>query len=192
MVVARDPLGIKPLSYAVEGPLFAAASESVALMNVGFATGEHQVGAAGPRDHHQRRTNEDRAASLPARGAPTVSSSGSISPTSPAPSTAAACTWPARRWARNWPGSKRVPIDARHDRRPGAGHEQGRGRRHGLRLEGPLRGRADPQPLHRPDVHRRERRPQAQGRDRSTPRSAKCSRASGCSWSRTRSSARPR
>ncbi|NLY02061.1 MAG: amidophosphoribosyltransferase [Rhodopirellula sp.] len=38
MLVARDPLGIKPLSYAVEGPLFAAASESVALLNIGFAT----------------------------------------------------------------------------------------------------------------------------------------------------------
>ena len=37
MVVARDPLGIKPLCYAVEGPLFAAASESVALLNLGFA-----------------------------------------------------------------------------------------------------------------------------------------------------------
>jgi amidophosphoribosyltransferase len=37
MMVARDPLGIKPLSYAVEGPLFAAASESVALLNLGFA-----------------------------------------------------------------------------------------------------------------------------------------------------------
>lgn len=37
MVVARDPLGIKPLSYALEGPLFAAASESVALVNLGFS-----------------------------------------------------------------------------------------------------------------------------------------------------------
>ena len=37
MLIARDPLGIKPLSYAVEGPLFAAASESVALLNLGFA-----------------------------------------------------------------------------------------------------------------------------------------------------------
>lgn len=37
MVVARDPLGIKPMSYAIEGPLFAAASESVALLNLGFA-----------------------------------------------------------------------------------------------------------------------------------------------------------
>jgi amidophosphoribosyltransferase len=37
MMVARDPMGIKPLSYAIEGPLFAAASESVALLNIGFA-----------------------------------------------------------------------------------------------------------------------------------------------------------
>ena len=36
MLVARDPLGIKPLCYAIEGPLFAAASESVALSNLGF------------------------------------------------------------------------------------------------------------------------------------------------------------
>jgi amidophosphoribosyltransferase len=36
MLVARDPLGIKPLCYAMEGPLFAAASESVALLNLGF------------------------------------------------------------------------------------------------------------------------------------------------------------
>jgi amidophosphoribosyltransferase len=36
MVVARDPLGLRPLCYAKEGPLFAAASESVALLNLGF------------------------------------------------------------------------------------------------------------------------------------------------------------
>ncbi|HLA84405.1 MAG TPA: amidophosphoribosyltransferase [Thermoguttaceae bacterium] len=36
MTVARDPLGIKPLSYAMDGSLFAAASESVALLNLGF------------------------------------------------------------------------------------------------------------------------------------------------------------
>ncbi len=38
MLIARDPLGIKPLCYAKEGPLFAAASESVALLNLGFAS----------------------------------------------------------------------------------------------------------------------------------------------------------
>lgn len=38
LVVARDPLGIRPLCYAKEGPLLAAASESVALLNLGFAS----------------------------------------------------------------------------------------------------------------------------------------------------------
>ena len=37
MFVARDPLGLRPLCYAQEGTLFAAASESVALTNLGFA-----------------------------------------------------------------------------------------------------------------------------------------------------------
>jgi amidophosphoribosyltransferase len=36
LLIARDPLGIKPMCYALEGPLFAAASESVALLNLGF------------------------------------------------------------------------------------------------------------------------------------------------------------
>ena len=36
MFVARDPLGFRPLSCAVQGRLFAAASESVALSNMGF------------------------------------------------------------------------------------------------------------------------------------------------------------
>ncbi|MEM9587158.1 MAG: amidophosphoribosyltransferase [Planctomycetota bacterium] len=36
MIVARDPLGMKPMCYVHEGPLFAAASESVALLNLGF------------------------------------------------------------------------------------------------------------------------------------------------------------
>ncbi|MCS6863571.1 MAG: amidophosphoribosyltransferase [Gemmataceae bacterium] len=38
MVVLRDPVGIRPLVYALDGPLFAAASESVALQNLGFRT----------------------------------------------------------------------------------------------------------------------------------------------------------
>jgi amidophosphoribosyltransferase len=40
MLVARDPLGIKPLCYAFDGSLFAAASESVALLNLGFRHNE--------------------------------------------------------------------------------------------------------------------------------------------------------
>lgn len=36
MVVLRDPVGIRPLVYAIDGPVFGAASESVALQNLGF------------------------------------------------------------------------------------------------------------------------------------------------------------
>jgi len=37
MVIARDPLGLRPMSWAVQGKLLAAASESVALSNMGFS-----------------------------------------------------------------------------------------------------------------------------------------------------------
>ncbi|QDU64937.1 Amidophosphoribosyltransferase [Planctomycetes bacterium Pan216] len=36
LAAIRDPLGIRPLCYAVDGPLIAFASESVALLNLGF------------------------------------------------------------------------------------------------------------------------------------------------------------
>ncbi|MCI0739737.1 MAG: amidophosphoribosyltransferase [Gemmataceae bacterium] len=36
MAIVRDPKGFRPLCYAQDGPLFAAASESVALTNLGF------------------------------------------------------------------------------------------------------------------------------------------------------------
>ncbi len=36
MFVARDPTGFRPMSWSVQGRLFAAASESVALSNLGF------------------------------------------------------------------------------------------------------------------------------------------------------------
>jgi amidophosphoribosyltransferase len=36
MVVLRDPNGFRPMCWAQDGPLFAAASESVALLNLGF------------------------------------------------------------------------------------------------------------------------------------------------------------
>jgi amidophosphoribosyltransferase len=41
MFVARDPLGLRPMSWAVQGRLFAAASESVALSNMGFTDIHH-------------------------------------------------------------------------------------------------------------------------------------------------------
>ncbi len=41
LVIARDPYGFRPLAYACDGSLFAAASESVALQNVGFEEIQH-------------------------------------------------------------------------------------------------------------------------------------------------------
>ncbi len=41
LFAARDPMGFRPLAYAVEGNLFATASESVALSNLGFADIHH-------------------------------------------------------------------------------------------------------------------------------------------------------
>lgn len=46
MVVARDPLGVKPVCWASDGALVAAASESVALLNLGFAP--EQIRPLGP------------------------------------------------------------------------------------------------------------------------------------------------
>jgi amidophosphoribosyltransferase len=56
MVILRDPKGIRPLCYAQDGPLFAAASESVPLFNLGF----HEVKSLEPgemiviQDNHIR------------------------------------------------------------------------------------------------------------------------------------------
>jgi amidophosphoribosyltransferase len=47
MLVARDPLGMKPLCYADDGKLFAAASESVALLNLGFSKDDIRFLGAG-------------------------------------------------------------------------------------------------------------------------------------------------
>lgn len=41
MVILRDPNGFRPLVWAMDGPLFAAASESVALLNLGFSEFHH-------------------------------------------------------------------------------------------------------------------------------------------------------
>ena len=109
MMVARDPLGIKPLSYAVEGPLVAAASESVAPAEHRLRGREHQVGAAGPGAHHQRRRAGDSALRPLRPITPIASSSGSTLPTWRARWTGGASIWPARPWARSWPGWKPSP-----------------------------------------------------------------------------------
>ena len=100
MIVLRDPLGLRPLCYATDGGVFAAASESVALQNLGFRDIKSL-----PPGHliHVRPGACAVHRFAEARSRPTASSSGSTSPTWPAPSTTAASTCPAPHWARNSP-----------------------------------------------------------------------------------------
>ena len=68
MLVARDPLGIKPMCFAVEGPLFAAASESVALVNLGFSAASVRSLAAGEAiTIHDGKISVERFADNPRR-----------------------------------------------------------------------------------------------------------------------------
>ncbi len=154
MLIARDPLGIQPLCYAMEGPLFAAASESVALLNLGFRTEsirslepgemitvtaakfEIERFADSPRRAHcffewiyfanVASTMDDRSVYL----------------------------------ARKALGEELARLEdvadrRRHDRRAGARHEQGAADAMAYRAGRAVRRGADPQPLRRPHVHRR-------------------------------------
>lgn len=64
LVVVRDPLGFRPLSFAQDGPLFAAASESVPLANLGFEEIESldpgTLIVAGPKGVRMERFAEPR------------------------------------------------------------------------------------------------------------------------------------
>ena len=90
MVVLRDPKGFRPLCYAQDGPLFAAASESVPLFNLGF----QDVQSLEPGEMILIQDDEIQHRALRRAGSRrrTASSSGSTSPTWPARSTTAAST----------------------------------------------------------------------------------------------------
>ena len=55
MFVSRDPLGMRPLCYAHEGSLFAAASESVGAHAPGLFSGKRSQCSAGTCRHRRRR-----------------------------------------------------------------------------------------------------------------------------------------
>ncbi len=155
MVVLRDPKGFRPLCYAQDGNLFAAASESVALLNLGFKDvhslepGEMILMQDGEIRHERSRPEGNAVALLlrvdllrqrgqHARRPQRLPDAGGVGPgTGPAGTVAG-----------------KGPAGRRHDRRSGAGHRQGRRRRHGLRAGRAVGRRADPQPLHRPHLHR--------------------------------------
>ena len=157
MVVLRDPKGFRPLCYAQDGPLFAAASESVALSNLGFTdiktlepgrddADPGQPGArralrrAAPPDRplllrvdllRQRRQHAGRPQRLPVARAL------------------------GKELAIQEHRLDLVPLDDDTVVVPGARHGQGRRRRDGVRAGRAVGRRADAQSLRRPHVHRR-------------------------------------
>ncbi len=99
LFVSRDSLGIRPLCYAREGSLFAAASESVALSNLGFrADSIHSLEPGSVIIIENDEMRIENTIRRPSRR--TAFSSGFTSRTSPAPWTDAACTCRARVWGR--------------------------------------------------------------------------------------------
>ncbi len=89
------------------------------------------------------------------RGRPTASSSGFISPTSPARSTTAACTSRASELGEELAQLETVPIDADTIVVPVPDTAKAAADSMAYQPQRPLAGRADPQPLHRADLHRR-------------------------------------
>ncbi len=124
---------------------------------------QHPFARAGRDDLRQRQRVPPGAIRRQLRGGLTASSSGFISPTWPARSTAAASICRARPWARNSRGSKTLDDRREHGRRARARYEQVRGRRDGLPAGRAQRRRVDSQPLLRPHVHRRRRQPHVEG-----------------------------
>ncbi len=155
MVVLRDPNGFRPLCYAQDGPLFAAASESVPLLNLGF----QNVRSLEPGDMILIEDGEIRHERLAEKRTPThcffewiyfANVASTLDDRSVYLTRAAL----GKELARQERLLDQVPLDARHHRRAGAGHRQGGRRRDGLRAGRALGRRTDPQSLHRPDFHR--------------------------------------
>ena len=137
MMVARDPLGIKPLSYAVEGPVVRRGQRERGPAEPRLRGREHQVGSAGPCDHDQRRQVRDSALRRARASAALFLRVGLFRQRGQhagRPQRVSCPQGPGRGTGPAGDGADR----RRHGGRAGARHEQGRGRRDGLRLEGPI------------------------------------------------------
>jgi amidophosphoribosyltransferase len=149
MLVARDPLGIKPLCYAKEGPLFAAASESVALLNLGFRPENIQSLPPGRRSRSTAASSRSSVCRAAAPGPLLLrvdllrqrrQHAGRAQRLSVAHG--------AGRGTGAAGAGRRPRADRRgHDRRAGARHQQGGGRRDGVPPGRAVARGADPQPL---------------------------------------------
>ena len=133
LVVARDPLGFRPLCIAEDGPLFAAASESVPLSNLGFRNVrslEPGTLASSPTDQGVRierfAPSADRHAHCFFEWIYFANVASTLDDRSVYLSRAALGKELAR--------MEDVAPRRRHDRRPRARHRQGRRRRDGFEL----------------------------------------------------------
>ena len=162
MIIARDPLGIKPLCYAIEGPLFAAASESVALMNIGFAPESIKPVPPGQAIVISDGRLEIQTFAISSRRAHCFFEwvyFANVASTLDGRSVYLARKALGEELARLGDSGHR----RRHRCRSRARHQQGGSRRDGLRAEGSVRRGTDSQSLFRPHLHRGQRRPQAEG-----------------------------
>ena len=185
------PAGHPAAVLCHRGPAVRRGQRERGAVEPGLRGREHQVAAAGPgRDDHRRRAGDPAVRRQPAAGPLLlrVDLFRQRGQHAGRPQRLLVAQGAGRGAGPAGDGADR----RRHDRRAGARHQQGRGRRDGVSLEDSVARGADPQPLHRPDVHRGQRAAASARPKPSTRRCAKCWKASGCSWSRTRSSARPR
>ncbi|MGV2336896.1 MAG UNVERIFIED_CONTAM: hypothetical protein LVR18_23335 [Planctomycetaceae bacterium] len=108
MFVSRDPLGMRPLCWAHEGSLFAAASESVALTHLGFADENvHSLPPGHVLVVDGNSVTLHKYAESPSQAH--CFSNGFTSPTPGAPSMVLVYTCPERNLAKNWQPAKRFP-----------------------------------------------------------------------------------
>ena len=134
MVVLRDPNGFRPLCYAQDGPLFAAASESVPCST----SASRDVQSLEPGEMILIQDGEIRHERFAPRQTPShcffewiyfANVASTLDDRSVYLTRAAL----GKELARQERQLGKVPLDARHHRRAGARHRQGRRRRDGLR-----------------------------------------------------------
>jgi len=149
MIVARDPLGIRPMEYARVGPLIAAASESVALLNLGFP-GRVDPSARARHGHdHRRRAGAGRAVCRQPQAGPLLLRMDRFANVASTMDDRSVYLT-RKRLGEELARLETIPIDADTVVVPVPDTEQGGGRRHGLPSVDPVGRRADPQSVHGP------------------------------------------
>ena len=192
MVIARDPWGFRPLCYAIEGPLLAAASESVALLNLGFSHESIRSLEPGHMITVERRRNQHRAVCRQPAAGPLLLRVDLLRERGQHAGRPQRVPGPQSRWARSWRGwktcrSTRTRSSCRCPTRASAAADAMAYQLGVPSAEGLIRNRYAGRTFIEGTATAARTRPPP-----NTRRSAKCWKASACFWSKTRSSARRR